>query len=181
MIVGSVITIVLTAIILRYVLELEEENCECAKAWQHQFIKYFAPIVIIVALIPLFVSSKKLISAVRTHKALMALFVVYYLTAVIYYINIVLYFLKLKYSKCACARDWKQYGLLYPVIGFGLILLVVIILTIISVFGLVPMMVKRLAGKKLKGKKNNSAKELLTELNNTLNKSSNKSVKSAKK
>ena len=111
----------------------------------------------------------------------MALFVVYYLTAVIYYINIVLYFLKLKYSKCACARDWKQYGLLYPVIGFGLILLVVIILTIISVFGLVPMMVKRLAGKKLKGKKNNSAKELLTELNNTLNKSSNKSVKSAKK
>lgn len=172
MIIGSIIVIVLTSIILRYVLELEEKNCECAKAWQHQFIKYFAPVVIVFALIPLFISSNKIISLIRGNSLVRTLYVLYALVAVVYYINLVLYFLKLRYSMCACARDWKQYGLLYPVIGFGIILLVVVVALLISVLGLFPTLVKKVTGKK---SGNNSAKELISELNKKTSKRSNKS------
>lgn len=178
MIIGSVITIVLTSIILRYVLELEEKNCECAKVWQHKFIKYFAPVVIVFALIPLFISSDQIRSSIRSNVLVSAIYVIYSLIALVYYINLVLYFLKLRYSMCACARDWKQYGLLYPVIGFAIILLIVVIVIFIQALGLLPALSKRLTGKK---SKNNSAKELISELNNTLNKKAGRSTKSSSK
>ena len=177
MIIGSVITIVLTSIILRYVLELEEKNCECAKAWQHQFIKYFAPVVIVFSLVPLFVSSKQIGSLIKTNALATTIYMVYTLVSLVYVINLVLYFLKLRYSKCSCARDWKQYGLLYPVIGFGLLLLLVVIIQFIQVLGLLPMFIKKLTGKKT----NNSGNNMLSVNMLTNNKKSGRSAKSSRK
>ena len=146
--ISSVFTIVLTAIILRYVLELEHKKCPCSLTWQHTFIKSFAPVVLVVALLSLLVSPKVLMETIRKNSLLGALFVTYITVAIIYGIVLVLYFLKLRYSQCQCSRDWKQYGLLYPLISLAILLLLVIILNAIVVFGLVPKMVKALKGNK---------------------------------
>ena len=145
--ISSVFTIVLTAIILRYVLELEHKKCPCSLTWQHTFIKSFAPVVLVVALLTLLVSPKVLMGAIRSNHAIGALFLTYVTVAIIYGITLVLYFLKLRYSQCQCSRDWKQYGLLYPLISLAILLLLVIILNAIVVFGLLPKMVKSLKAK----------------------------------
>ena len=145
--ISSVFTIVLTAIILRYVLELEHKKCPCSLTWQHTFIKSFAPVVLVVALLSLLVSPKVLMEALRKNHALGALFITYVTVAIIYGIVLVLYFLKLRYSQCQCSRDWKQYGLLYPLISLAVLLLLVIILNAIVVFGLLPKMIKTLKAK----------------------------------
>ena len=145
--ISSVFTIVLTAIILRYVLELEHEKCPCSLTWQHTFIKSFAPVVLVVALLSLLVSPKVIMNAIRSNHALGALFLTYVTVAIFYGIVLVLYFLKLRYSQCKCSRDWKQYGLLYPLISLAVLLLLVIVLNAIVVFGLLPKMVKAIKNK----------------------------------
>jgi hypothetical protein len=167
--ISSVFTVVLTAIILRYVLELEHEKCPCSLTWQHTFIKSFAPVVLVVALISLLVSPKTLMGAIRSNSALGALFVTYMTLAIIYGIVLVLYFLKLRYSQCKCSRDWKQYGLLYPLISLAVLLLLVIIFNAIVVFGLLPKMIQTLKGKGGKGKSNN---EVLNKLSKSVKNSS---------
>lgn len=145
--ISSVITIVLTAIILRYVLELEQKECPCSLTWQHTFIKSFAPVVLVFALLSLLVSPKVLMDTLKSNYALGALFLTYVTVAIFYGIVLVLYFLKLRYSQCKCSRDWKQYGLLYPIISFAVLLLLVIVINAIDVFGLLPRMIKALKAK----------------------------------
>ena len=163
--ISSVFTIVLTAIILRYVLELEQKKCPCSLTWQHTFIKSFAPVVLVVALLTLLVSPKVLMGAIRSNHAIGALFLTYVTVAIIYGITLVLYFLKLRYSQCQCSRDWKQYGLLYPLISLAILLLLVIILNAIVVFGLLPKMVKSLKAKQ-------SARGASTKVTNSVKNSS---------
>lgn len=169
MMISAVLNVIISAIILRYVIELEQENCECSLDWQHRFIKYFAPVVILVSLIVLVTSKEAVIRAVRNNKALGGLYLMYLLVALFYSVVIVLYFLKLRYSKCKCARNWKQYGLLYPLIGLASLLLLVMIFTIISVFGLLPALIKKMSLKKNKNKSVN--KTLLENISNINNNS----------
>lgn len=99
-----------------------------------------------------------------------------YVTVGIFYgITLVLYFLKLRYSQCECARDWKQYGLLYPVISFAVILLILIVVNAIMVFNLLPALVQKVTGKKTA--KNATPKELLNNLSASAKNSSRRGRK----
>jgi hypothetical protein len=173
--ISSVITIVLTAIILRYVLELEQKQCPCSLTWQHRFIKTFAPIVLVVALLTLLVSPNVLMGAIKSNPALGVLYMLYLTFAIFYGITLVLYFLKLRYSLCRCSRDWKQYGLLYPIISFAIVLLLLIIVNAIVVFGLLPKMVEKITGKKTA--KGASPKELVNTLSNSVKNTSRRGRK----
>lgn len=173
--ISSVITIVLTAIILRYVLELEQKECPCSLTWQHKFIKSFAPVVLVVSLLTLLLSDDIIKKGIRGNYALGALFLTYLTFAILYGITLVLYFLKLRYSECKCAHDWKQYGLLYPIISFAVILLLVIIINALAVFGLLPKAYEALNGKKPKG--DVKAELLLSLKNNSKAKNNSKGKK----
>ena len=140
MLVNSIIILVLNCIILRYVYELEAKSCKCSLHGQHQFIKYFAPVIIFVSLIGLFVSDKTFIKTVQSNTLLGVILSIYAIVAVAYGINLVLYFLKLVYSNCECSKDWKRWGLLYPALGFAIILLVVLAMTIAMILGKFPQM-----------------------------------------
>ena len=167
MLVSSVIILVLNAVILRYVYELEQKSCECAIEWQHQFIKYFAPVVILFALLGLFVNQRSLMATVSKNKILGVIFLVYMFVSLLYHINLVLYFLRLRYSKCACSEDWKRWGLLYPALGFAVILLIAFIILIFQVFGLLPYILGKLRGNRnVKPPKNNA---LLNSVSNAIN------------
>lgn len=148
MLVSSVIQLVLNAVILRYVYELEGKSCSCAISWQHRFIKYFAPVVILLALLGLFVNNKYMMSAVAKNKALGVLLLVYMVVLLVYHINLVLYFLKLVYSDCECSRDWKRWGLLYPALGFAVILLLVFVVLVLQLFGILPFIIAKMRGVK---------------------------------
>ena len=164
--ISSILSIILTAIILRYVVELEKERCECSLSWQHRFIKYFAPIIIVVSLIALLMGTRGFLNAVRSNAFIGTLFMLYVAVGLVYGVILVLYFLKLRYSQCQCARDWKQYGLLYPVISFAIGLLVVLVINAIMVFNLLPMIVEKVTGKKQS--KGASSKQLLNDLSNSV-------------
>ena len=117
MIVSSIISIILNAIILRYVYELEVQKCECAQHWMHQFIKYFAPLVILMSFIGLAISQKTLIKMFLRNKILMSLlFLFVWILVFIYYIVLLVYFGKLVYTECKCSENWKRWSLLYPAI-----------------------------------------------------------------
>ena len=73
MILENIILIVLTSVILRYVLEVEEKSCDCATNMQQEFIKYFSPVVILVALLGLFVSRKSMMKTLLNNKPLLLL------------------------------------------------------------------------------------------------------------
>ena len=132
---SCIVTILLTAVILRYVFELENRKCPCSLTWQHKLIKYFAPVIILVCLLTLLMGQKGILDLTRKHNILGVLYMIYATVGIFYAVTLVLYFLKLRYSECECARDWKQYGLLYPVIGFSVIMLVLLIINAIMVFG----------------------------------------------
>ena len=138
MLVNSIIILVLNSIILRYVYELEKKSCKCSLNGQQQFIKYFAPVIIFVSLIGLFVSDKTLTSTVQDNKVLMVILGIYGGVSLVYSINLVLYFLKLVYTKCECSRDWKRYGMLYPALGMAVLLLLVLVISIIMLMGKFP-------------------------------------------
>jgi len=167
MLVSSVIILVLNAVILRYVYELENKSCKCAIIWQHQFIKYFAPVVILFALLGLFVNQKSLMATISSNKILGVIFLVYMFVSLIYHINLVLFFLRLQYSNCECSEDWKRWGLLYPALGFAIILLVAFVVLVFQVFGLLPFIMGKLSGNKnVKPPKNNA---LLNSVSNAIN------------
>jgi hypothetical protein len=147
MLVQSIIILVLNCIILRYVYELEAKSCKCSLHGQHQFIKYFAPVIIFVSLIGLFVSDKSLITAVQSNTFLGVILSIYAIVSLAYGINLVLYFLKLVYSKCECSRDWKRWGLLYPALGFAIIILMVLVISIAMLLGKFPQILAVLSPK----------------------------------
>ena len=154
MLVNSIIILVLNSIILRYVYELEKKSCKCSLNGQQQFIKYFAPVIIFVSLIGLFVSEKSLISAVQSNKLLGVVFSIYTIIGMAYGINLVLYFLKLVYSKCECSRDWKRYGMLYPALGMAIILLLVMVISIIMLMGKLPQLMLAIKAKGVRSSAN---------------------------
>ena len=153
MFVGLIITIILNAIILRYVYELEAQNCECALHWMHQFIKYFAPIVIAMSLFGLVVPKRTVIKLLWPNKPLLALMGIYTLAITVYYIILLVYFSKLIKTKCDCSDDWKRWGLLYPAILISISLLFILVLMISSITGHTGMLkklkTKRAANNKL--------------------------------
>ena len=156
MLVNSIIILVLNSIILRYVYELETQSCKCSLDGQHKFIKYYAPVIIFVSLIGLFVSEKTFIGNVKANKFLGIILSIYAVITLAYGINLILYFLKLVYSKCECSRDWKRYGMLYPALGIAIILLFVLIITIAMLMGQLPKLMSAFTPKGTRGSTNMS-------------------------
>ena len=127
------LSIVINSLILKYVLENERNNCECALTWHHNFIKFFTPVIIFMLFVELLFNDvlnknkNQVVSLLR-----MALNVV----SVFYTIIIVVYFFKLKFDECKCSEDWKRNILAYPLFIF----VIIIILSLLSM-----LIVKRVA------------------------------------
>ena len=128
------VSIVLQALILKYVLENEKNNCECALTWHHRFIKHFAPIVIVMLFINLLF--RKNLMQLRGKKnqpavqLLLILLSVFALLTFVYSIILIIYFIKLQIKDCKCADDWKRYALIAPLIFIAIILLVAILISV---------------------------------------------------
>ena len=125
---GVLISVAANALILKYVLENERNNCECALTWHHNFIKLYAPVVIFLSFARL-LFKEEINKSMRT--ALFGLiFGVLGLVSFAYSITLIIYFFKLqRESNCDCSRDWKRNVLAYPLVVVTIVVLVVIFLT----------------------------------------------------
>ena len=56
------VSIALQSVILKYVLDNERNNCECALSWHHRFIKFFCPILIVMLFVNLLFNKEFLIT-----------------------------------------------------------------------------------------------------------------------
>lgn len=125
---GVLISVAANALILKYVLENERNNCECALTWHHNFIKLYAPVVI-------FLSFARLLFRDEINKSMKTslfglIFGILGLVSFAYSVTLVIYFFKLqRESNCDCSRDWKRNILAYPLVVVTIIVLVVIFLT----------------------------------------------------
>ena len=127
------ITVALQSIILKYVLENESNNCECALSWHHNYIKVFAPVIIFMAFAKLLFSNE--IDKAKKNLIFKILFGIISLASFVYTITLLLYFFKLKREDCKCSEDWKRNMLLYPVVVFAIIFLLIFFVATFSGFG----------------------------------------------
>ena len=125
---GVLISVAANALILKYVLENERNNCECALTWHHNFIKLYAPVVI-------FLSFARLLFREEINKSMRTalfglIFGVLGLVSFAYSITLIIYFFKLqRESNCDCSRDWKRNVLAYPLVIIAIAILVIIFLS----------------------------------------------------
>jgi hypothetical protein len=123
------VSIALQAIILKYVLENEKNNCECALSWHHRFIKFFSPILIVMLFVNL-LFSKELMGLRNKNnpvaKLLMVLLSLFAFLSFVYSIILIVYFFVLQVKDCKCSEDWKRYALVAPIIVIAILLLVLL-------------------------------------------------------
>ena len=110
---GSLISILVNGLILKYVLENEKENCECAMTWHHNFIKLYAPVVILLAFVKLLFKNG-LNKAMKT-QAIKILFSILGLVSIAYLITLILYLIKIHSVKCKCLRHDKYSSISFAV------------------------------------------------------------------
>ena len=121
--------VTLNAIILKYVLENEKNNCECALTWHHKFIKFYAPVVILMLFIKLLF--KKEIERNIGNMLLHIPLALIGLVTSIYSITLIIYFFRLHLDKCKCADNWKRYALITPIILVAIILIMFLLISIL--------------------------------------------------
>ena len=126
------VSVALQAVILKYVLDNEKKNCECALSWHHRFIKFFAPILIVMLFVNLLFSkelnslrSKRSNPAVKLALLLLSIFT---FLSFVYSIVLIIYFFKLQVKDCKCAEDWKRFALIAPVVVVAILVLIVLLI-----------------------------------------------------
>ena len=125
--IGCVVYLCFSAIILKYVNDLEENVCVCSHHWHRDFIKYFTYLLIVI-LTPYIFSQKKFLKYIDNNISIFILSIIKFI-AIIYYITLVRYFVMLKNTECKCSEDWKRRIFLYPIIVFSLMMIVLIFFT----------------------------------------------------
>lgn len=126
------IVVALNSLILKYVLENESNNCECALSWHHNYIKVFAPVIIFMAFARLLFSNE--INKAKSNQLLKLIFYIISIASFVYTITLLIYFFKLKREDCKCSEDWKRKMLLYPVVVFAIIFLILFLISFLGIF-----------------------------------------------
>ena len=126
---GVLISVAANALILKYVLENERNNCECALTWHHNFIKLYAPIVIFLSFARLLFRDE--INKSMNNPLFKLVFGILGLVSFAYSITLIIYFFKLqRESNCDCSRDWKRNVLAYPLVIIAIMILFILLITI---------------------------------------------------
>ena len=123
------VSIVANAIILKYVLENERNNCECALSWHHNFIKLYAPIVIFLSFARLLFKNE--IAKSMSNPLFRIIFGLLSIVSLAYSITLIVYFFKLQRdSNCDCSKDWKRNVLAYPLVVITIFIILFLLISL---------------------------------------------------
>ena len=120
-----VVALVFAILMFMYVNTLEEKQCKCSKNWKRDVVKYLSIVFIVLNVISIIMSLGVIDLSGKDPSLLMALFSVFYtVISFVYLVVSIVYYIDITtHNDCACADDWKMHSLLYPIVVFGLVLL----------------------------------------------------------
>ena len=92
-------------VLLKYVTELEKNSeCECSKAWQRDFIKYY----LIASVVFLGTSVLRVLLGIKNNVLTLTVSTVMQLLGLVNLFIMFFYTQKLKHTKCECSKDWRR-------------------------------------------------------------------------
>ena len=104
---GSLLSLIPSAIILYYVFYLENEKCACVMDWRHNFVKYFTLIAIVSSLIMVVFNLK--LNEIKPAPLLMIVVIGFLGAAIVNVYSVFTYVGELDSTKCGCAvHDMKN-------------------------------------------------------------------------
>ena len=120
-----VVALVFAVLMFMYVNTLEEKQCKCSKNWKRDAVKYLSIVFIVLNVISIIMSLGVVDLSGKEPSLIMALLSVFYSVICFVYLalSIVYYIDITTHNDCACADDWKMHSLLYPIVVFGIVLL----------------------------------------------------------
>ena len=121
--------LIVNIIILLYVLNLENEQCDCSNNWKRDLVKYLSGFIILVN--SLFGISMLIGDLQFKHPRLVfAIVFIYFMAMIVYLAITTVYYIDLtKDTKCVCSKQLSRHALIYPIITFG----IGIIISLISI------------------------------------------------
>tara|TARA_B100000686_G_C16772222_1_gene965935 strand:+ start:1499 stop:2002 length:504 start_codon:yes stop_codon:yes gene_type:complete len=101
---NKILVILIFYVFLKYVLDLEKNDCSCSSDWKRDYIKYFSIAIIILspleALKPDFFHNNKNFTLIY--------YLLQFIFSVIFLISSILYIKELREKKCKCSEDHKR-------------------------------------------------------------------------
>ena len=119
------VSIALQSVILKYVLDNERNNCECALSWHHRFIKFFCPILIVMLFVNLLFNKE--LRGLKSRRNNPAVKVALLLLSIV----LIVYFFRLQMKECKCAEDWKRFALIAPIVVLAIIVLLILFVRLV--------------------------------------------------
>ena len=124
---SCIIYFLMSCLIIKYINELENKNCECSNYWYRDFIKYFTCIFVVIVGFYIY-NQKHFLKILINNTFLLFLMSIIKFLGIIYFGILILYFIKLKNSDCKCSKDWKRKTFLYPILFFSITMILILFL-----------------------------------------------------
>lgn len=97
--------IVFHGVLLKYIMELEKKpGCECSKAWNREFIKYY----LVASLVVLGFNVLRILLGLKNNALTLTVSTVMQILGLLNLFVMFFYTQKLKNTECACSDDWRR-------------------------------------------------------------------------
>ena len=127
----SLIAIIISLIILKYVYDLEHSKCKCSKDWRRDYIKIFAYITIAISIISCILTFSNVVLSNSFRIPIHMIITTYMIASIVNIYALFTYSQKLMiYEKCDCSDTWSRTFLYYYSMVFAVLYFCAIILGI---------------------------------------------------
>jgi hypothetical protein len=115
--------LIVNIIILLYVLNLENENCECSNNWKRDVVKYLSGFIIVInslfGLSMIFGEMRLLGMQIERPRAVFIMVFIYFMAMIVYLAITTVYYIDLtKNTECVCSKNLSRHALIYPLVTF---------------------------------------------------------------
>ena len=111
--------LIINIIILLYVLNLENEHCDCSNNWKRDVVKYLSGFVIVVnslfGLSMIFGEMRLFGLQIERPKVVFIMVLIYFMAMIVYLAITSVYYIDLtKDTSCVCSKNLSRHALIYP-------------------------------------------------------------------
>lgn len=127
----SLIAVLISLIIIKYVYDLENKKCKCSKDWRRDYIKIFAFITLVISVISCALTFSKVVLSNSFRIPIHIILSAYMIASIVNIYALFTYSQKLMvYKKCHCSDTWSRTFLYYYSMVFAVLYFCAIILGI---------------------------------------------------
>ena len=105
---ANIVSIIINALIIYYLINLEDVSCKCIMDWRHNYIKYFSGIILLLNIIMAFGIHIKSLCSSFSHIHIQSLNSIFLVISLVNIYALYTYVGDLNTTKCACAVDKQK-------------------------------------------------------------------------